>query len=94
MDFLLAVIIAAAIMVFIYLVFSTINGRMKAMEMRMKVLDQKITALTEGENVGEPEIDEELRRLVDRGENVKAIKEARKALGLSLLEAKQYVDNL
>lgn len=94
MDLLLAVIIAAAIVVFIYSLFSTINERMKAMEKRMKVLEQKIAALTADGNVGEPEINGELRRLVGRGETVKAIKEARKALGLSLLEAKEYVDNL
>ncbi|WP_027624647.1 hypothetical protein [Clostridium lundense] len=46
--------------------------------------------------VGVPglDIDSELRDLISEGKKVQAIKKARIVLGLSLVEAKEYVDSL
>jgi ribosomal protein L7/L12 len=46
--------------------------------------------------VGVPglDIDSELRALVAEGKKVQAVKKVRMVLGLSLLEAKEYVDSL
>ena len=40
------------------------------------------------------DIDSELRALVAEGKKVQAVKKVRMVLGLSLLEAKEYVDSL
>lgn len=45
-------------------------------------------------NVPEHPINETLRELLKEGKKVQAVKEARQVLGLSLLEANQYVDGL
>ncbi|HDX9602934.1 TPA: hypothetical protein ROX83_005937, partial [Bacillus cereus] len=42
----------------------------------------------------EPEINKELRQLVEEGKKVTAVKRVREAFGFSLLEAKQYVNKL
>ncbi|HDR8032446.1 TPA: hypothetical protein QCY74_005892, partial [Bacillus cereus] len=42
----------------------------------------------------EPEINKELRQLVEEGKKVTAVKRVREAFGFSLIEAKQYVDKL
>lgn len=42
----------------------------------------------------EPEINKELRQLMEEGKTVTAVKRVREAFGFSLLEAKQYVDKL
>ncbi|MBC6970914.1 ribosomal protein L7/L12, partial [Bacillus sp. Xin] len=44
--------------------------------------------------IPEHEVNEELRQLVRDGEKIEAIKKAREVLGLSLLEAKNYIDSL
>ncbi|WP_282020936.1 hypothetical protein [Planomicrobium okeanokoites] len=46
------------------------------------------------ENLADHPVNDELRRLVEENQEVKAIKKAREAFGMSLLEAKKYVDNL
>lgn len=53
-------------------------------------LDQLSTHI----DVPENQINDELRQLIVIGEEIKAEKIARKTLGLSLLEGKQYVDDL
>lgn len=39
-------------------------------------------------------VNKELRQLINEANDVKAVKKARETLGLSLIEAKQYVDAL
>ncbi|WP_245732851.1 hypothetical protein [Salinibacillus kushneri] len=50
--------------------------------------------LTEQFGIGENPIDEELRELIKEGKEVKAVKKARETLGLSLIEGKEYIDQL
>ncbi|MCP3026965.1 hypothetical protein [Halobacillus sp. A5] len=45
-------------------------------------------------NLPVPSIDEELKQLIREGKDVQAIKRARKEYGLTLVEAKEYVDRL
>lgn len=40
------------------------------------------------------EIDDELKFLLSKGKKIKAIKKAKKALGLNLIDAKRYVAQL
>ena len=78
------------VLIVVLLILSTviqINGRLKGIKYR---LDQ----LTKQDNVLEYPINDELRKLISNGEEVKAVKKARETLGLSLLEGKQYIDAL
>ncbi|WKA53566.1 hypothetical protein [Planococcus shixiaomingii] len=87
-------LIAVIVLGCVYGFYLLINERLKRMETRMDLLTGKIASLEKGVDVQEPEINRKLRGLMKNGETVKAVREARKALGLSLLEAKQYVDGL
>lgn len=65
-----------------------LDGRLKGMKYTLDQISKKT-----GVSPGEP-IDDELRQLIDDGQDVKAVKKARETMGLSLLEGKQYVDAL
>lgn len=73
----------------LYLVMLVVklDGRLKAMQYKLDQLAKDMD-LTEGP------IDDELRELIHYGYDVKAVKKAREAMGLSLLEGKQYIDAL
>jgi ribosomal protein L7/L12 len=64
-----------------------LEGRIKRMQF---TLDQ----ITQQSGIPENPINDELRKLIKEGEDVKAIKKARETLGLSLLEGKEYIDKL
>ena len=57
-------------------------------------MEETIRQFTADGEIVEPAINDELRKLMAQGKTVEAVKEARQAFGLSLLEAKQYVDSL
>lgn len=61
---------------------------------RVKGIKYTLDQLSKHNDVPENQINDELRQLIVMGEKIKAEKIARKTLGLSLLEGKQYVDNL
>ncbi|MBO1628482.1 hypothetical protein COE15_16170 [Bacillus cereus] len=61
---------------------------------RLKRTEDKLEQITKLMGISEHVINEELRQLVKDGEKIKAIKKAREVLGLSLLEAKNYIDSL
>lgn len=73
----------------VYLLITVIklDGRVKGMKY---TLDQ-ISKLTD---VPEMPINNELRQLLDEGNDIQAVKRVRETLGLSLIEAKEYVDAL
>lgn len=78
------------VLIVVLLILSTvlqINSRVKGLKY---TLDQ----LTKHENIPEYPINDELRKLISNGEDVKAVKKVRETLGLSLLEGKQYIDAL
>lgn len=94
MDITWLLIGAGVILVFGWIFYSVVDERMKSMEKRIKTMEATIRQFTADGEVTEPAVNDELRKLVAQGKNVEAIKQAREAFGLSLLEAKQYVDSL
>lgn len=73
----------------IYLLASVIqlNGRIKGLVYALDQISKQI-------DVPESPINNELRQLLNEGNDVKAVKRVRETLGLSLIEGKQYVDAL
>ncbi|QWH29585.1 hypothetical protein EXW51_17170 [Bacillus mycoides] len=65
------------------------DTRLKRMEDRLQLISKEMGIVDR-----EPEINKELRQLVEEGKTVTAIKRVREDFGFSLLEAKQYVDKL
>ncbi|MFD1929584.1 hypothetical protein ACFSFY_16195 [Sporosarcina siberiensis] len=61
---------------------------------RVKGIKYNLYQLSKQNEVPENPINDELREFIGKGDDIKAEKIARKLLGLSLLEGKQYVDDL
>ncbi|EEL64220.1 hypothetical protein bcere0025_30580 [Bacillus cereus F65185] len=68
----------------------------KKNDARLKRIEDRLQLITKEKGIveREPEINKELRQLVEEGKKVTAVKRVREAFGFSLLEAKQYVDKL
>lgn len=64
------------------------------LEKRIKAMTRSLDQLAKQSDIPENPINNELRKLIKEGEDVRAIKRAREALGLSLLEGKEYIDEL
>ncbi|EEK72379.1 hypothetical protein bcere0007_31440 [Bacillus mycoides] len=62
---------------------------LKRMEDRLQLISKEMGIVDR-----EPEINKELRQLVEDGKTITAVKRVREAFGFSILEAKQYVDKL
>ncbi|KGX92308.1 hypothetical protein N781_16215 [Pontibacillus halophilus JSM 076056 = DSM 19796] len=89
MEFaLVCVVFALAVLI------TMIMMKVEKLEGRLKLMEQNLDRLANHLEVPEPEINEELREIMKDGEDVRAVKRAREALGLSLVEAKEYVDRL
>ena len=73
----------------IYLLFTVIK-----LEGRVKGLKYTLDQIYQQTDIPENPINNELRQLLNAGNDVKAVKRVREMLGLSLVEAKQYVDAL
>lgn len=88
-------IIAIAIFGFIYIV-EKLNKIEKKTDASLKRMEDRLQLITKEIGIvdREPEINKELRQLMEKGKMVKAVKRVREAFGFSLLEAKQYVDKL
>ncbi|MCM3734419.1 ribosomal protein L7/L12 [Bacillus cytotoxicus] len=71
-----------------------ISDHLNRINKRLKWTEDKLDQITKQIEIPEHTINDELRQLVTDGEKIKAIKKAREVLGLSLLEAKNYVDSL
>lgn len=82
------------LLIVVFLLITTVIDKLNKLENRMKnikiTLDQIATVI----EVPEHPINNELRKLINEGKEIQAIREVRTVLGLSLLEAKQYVDAL
>jgi hypothetical protein len=65
-----------------------LDGRLKGMKHTLDQISKKTGVPLEGP------IDDELRELINDGYDIKAVKKAREAMGLSLLEGKKYIDAL
>lgn len=88
-------IIPIAAFGFIYIV-EKLNKIEKKTDTRLKRIEDKLQVITKEMGIveREPEINKELRQLVEDGKTITAVKRVREAFGFSILEAKQYVDKL
>ncbi|MGG3308637.1 hypothetical protein MKY48_04930 [Paenibacillus sp. FSL W8-0187] len=80
------------LIVLVVLVCFMVSSRMSAMEKRMKLQQNTLKQIANQLGIPEPPVHEEAKRLLEEGQEIKAIKIVREELGLSLVEAKQYVD--
>ncbi|ANU18500.1 hypothetical protein BBI11_00085 [Planococcus maritimus] len=78
----------------VWVVYVVLNQQIQALEVRIKHMSKRMEQLEAEVTLEEPAINEELRRLIAEGEEIRAVKAARVAFGYSLLEAKQYIDGL
>ncbi|MEC2074155.1 hypothetical protein [Alkalihalophilus marmarensis] len=82
MDYIILFILS-----FILLSISTTDRRLKKIEYKLDRISEQVGV------TGLP-VDDEIRELLKKGQTVEAVKLARDELGLSLIEAKKYVDGL
>ena len=61
---------------------------------RVKGLQSKLDQIAIHTGVPELPVNDELQQLLNEGKDIEAVKRARETLGLSLVEAKQYIDAL
>lgn len=94
MDLSWVLIIIGAVLVFGYIFYNATERRVKALETRIRHVEKLLQKSTQGQEITEPEINVELRQLLQQGKMVEAVKRTRQEFGWSLLEAKQYVDGL
>ncbi|MDQ0427831.1 ribosomal protein L7/L12 [Planomicrobium stackebrandtii] len=94
MDLSWILIIIGAVLVFGYVFYNATEQRVKALETRIRHVEKLLQHATQGQKITEPDINEELRELLQKGRMVEAVKRTRQEFGWSLLEAKQYVDEL
>ncbi|GAB6928811.1 hypothetical protein JCM10914A_27940 [Paenibacillus sp. JCM 10914] len=80
------------LIILIVLVGLMFSSRMTAMEKRMNQQQFTLNQIASQLEVPEHPVNEEVRTLLADGQEVRAIKLVREQLGLSLIEAKQYVD--
>jgi len=78
------------LLVIVFVLIDKLNKLEKRLNNIKATLDQVANVL----EVPEHPINDELRKLLKEGKEIQAIKEVRNVLGLSLIEAKQYVDAL
>lgn len=94
MDVSWLLVIAGAILAAVYTVYGMMESRLKAMEKQLADMRKTMESIKSGEPLKEPPVNAGLRQLLQSGKDVEAVKMAREHLGLSLLEAKKYVDSL
>lgn len=68
-------------------------SKLAMVEERLKRQEKLLERLLKNEQIETP-VSEEVLALLRKGKEVQAVKEARERFGFSLLEAKQYVDQL
>ena len=93
MEFWMVILILAFGFIYIAEKLATIEKKNDA---RLKRIEDRLQLITKEMGIveREPEINKELRQLVEEGKKVTAVKRVREAFGFSLLEAKQYVNKL
>ncbi|HHK5560282.1 hypothetical protein PDR31_12790 [Bacillus cereus] len=93
MEFWMVILIVAFGFIYIVEKLTTIEKKNDA---HLKRIEDRLQLITKEMGIveREPEINKELRQLVEEGKKVTAVKRVREAFGFSLLQAKQYVDKL
>ena len=87
-------IVIGGLVIIIFMLITTVATKLNTLETQVKSLKFTLDQVANQVEVPEHPINDELRKMLEEGKEVKAVKEARQVLGLSLLEAKQYVDKL
>ncbi|WP_413527013.1 hypothetical protein [Marinilactibacillus psychrotolerans] len=64
------------------------------LEQQVKKLNYTVSQLAAQSTITNDSLNNELRQLLKADKNVTAMKRVRESLGLSLMEAKQYIDTL
>lgn len=77
-----------------FLIIINVTAKVNKLEGRIKRMQYTLDLVTKQSGLPENPINDELRKLIKEGEDVKAIKKARETLGLSLIEGKEYIDKL
>ncbi|ATP39931.1 hypothetical protein CSE16_07635 [Solibacillus sp. R5-41] len=86
MEFYIVNILILFICLYLFSTVNKLNSRVKGLEYTLEQISKQVHV---------PEsINNELRQLLKEGNDVKAVKRVRETLGLSLIEAKQYIDVL
>ena len=87
MDFNIIEILILVIVLYLFSAVIKLDGRIKAMQNKLDRISKQ---------VGMPEspVNPEIMQLIDEGNDVKAIKRARELFGFTLLEGKEYIDDL
>ncbi|MDC3413505.1 ribosomal protein L7/L12 [Aquibacillus sp. 3ASR75-11] len=93
MDFIYVLVLIIFVLVVITFFLNVIN-RLNFIENRIKSMKYTLDRIAKQVNVPEHPLNGELRDLIKDGKKVKAVKRTREILGLSLVEAKKYVDDL
>ena len=75
------------IVIYLFSMVIKLNGRVKGLKYTLEQISKQT-------GIPKNPIDNELKQLLNEGNNVKAVKRVRETLGFSLLEAKQYIDVL
>ncbi len=82
------------LVVVIFLLVTNVLAKLENISTRVKRLEYTLGQVAQQVEVPEHPVNDQLRKLKQEGKQVEAVKKAREVLGLSLLEAKQYVDSL
>lgn len=82
------------IVVFLLLKITKLQEDIKGMKLQIKGMKYTLDQVGDQMELPENPINDKLRDLLEEGKDIQAVKLAREALGLSLLEGKQYVDAL
>ncbi|MEE6449060.1 hypothetical protein RAH41_00640 [Gottfriedia acidiceleris] len=82
------------VLVIVFVLFTTVIDKLNKLENRMKNRKVTLDQIAKVVEVPEHPINNDLCKLLQEGKEIQAIREVRSVLGLSLLEAKQYVDAL
>ena len=85
----ISIIDIALMALVVYLLF-----KISKLEHRIQAMTYTINQLTDKVKLPEPPVNKELRKLIKEGKEVEAVREARQAFGLSLVEGKQYIEDL
>lgn len=85
----MSIYIAISLIVIIYLLY-----RVVILEGRIKQLQSTLNQVRDYPEMSKHPVNDELRMLIKEEKDIKAVKRAREVFGFSLLEGKEYVDEL
>lgn len=76
------------------LIITSINNNINSLKSDLERMNSTLYKIAEQIGIPKPPIDDELKVLIEEGKKIEAIKKVRMDLGLSLKDAKEYVDSL